>query len=1218
MKHLNKIVFINSASVRYEEVALDGPIHLAGRSGAGKSTVLRGILYFFTADQVHLGIDSNKDSFNIYYFPMFNSHIVYEFRKDDGTFTVILTKDNHNRVQYAFVDAPYNKEWIIDPVTGSAASAWSEITKNIPQHIDRDLIINIKDYLSILWGCHPDKRYARYSMAICKGYEDILRSQKNVFLNSGFSEAGFKSSIVRALPCEPPTINLQQLRNRLANFEKEVTDMGVWQKIARKEECDVTHLSDDIISDYYKYVESEREIHSILGQLRYALRKAEEDLPKKNERRSELFGKINSLKEIISSIDNEIRKKGEEFAGKIAVKKKELKEIENLKEKYRDIENVRREADTLPVRRKEVESLKEELATRRAQNLDIETKFQKMIVDLQKTHQEILGTIASTINNRKEEDERKKKEATNTRNELRIKTESTFKEQRVVIDEQLKELRRNEKKLIEDKATLNATRLYSDEISMAENAIHELEGNIKSLNLQVSAKKANDTRIQEEAIEKENRIKDDFAKKKKESDLKKGKLEAELLEVESILSRYDDTLYAWLEENKSGWKDSIGKIVDEAVLYRTDLHPGLTETGQDKTVYGVTLSVDGIEARPFTPADYEKRKTRIESEMNDIDQVLRNEAIERDRQIEGNKDAYTKLLREIREEIAKLELQKSLDSTSIEKKKEEIKELKERAAKEKLQRLEKLAEDLCAVSNDITERERDLKRLEKEKDDNLKSLDDNYQKEVSKIDSLFETFRKDRDAEKEAENQKLGEQKAEFEKQKLAELSGNDVDVSKITSLENEIKASEKIIGGLEEKALLVHDYEKVYSEKIVHEQEWQLELQDLLSKADCLQQEEGALKKKKEAELSSVKEEDSRLKDAIETIQKGFEEYEKEKRILSYVESGTVVEQTETTMSVVELLNAYKNVRENKAESMLGLKKKIKSFKVYFKTNVFNLPSELTIDEDFIRYAKTLIEIISFNTIKVYCDGKKDNYIKTLQGVRMSMDGLDIEMEKVKGIISDIDREFRNARLPEVVQEIRVRHADTRDELYDCLISIKEFMRLNEGVLPGVDLWTSQSEYDKVKDKMMDLLNTFVGILFKAGNIERNEFTIEDMFQVEFKVTENGNSSGWESGVHGKKGSDGTDMMIKLMLNIMLISRSIKKNLKDKDFFFHCILDESEMIHASYMRNVIDFCTEREIYLVLGSPMTIDPKSFKHNYELYKDRDHQTHIQLLVGKEDI
>lgn len=1218
MKHLNKIVFINSASARYEEVALDGPIHLAGKSGAGKSTVLRGILYFFTADQVHLGIDSSKENFNIYYFPMINSHIVYEFKKDEGMFTVILTKDNHNRVQYAFVDAPYSKDWIVDPVTGSASSAWSEITKNIPQHIDRDLIITIKDYLSILWGCHPDKRYARYSMAICKGYDDILRSQKNVFLNSGFSETGFKSSIVRALPCEPPTINLHQLRNRLANFEKEVTDMGIWQKIARKEDCEITHLSDDIISDYYKYIESEREIHNILGQLRYALRKAEEDLPKMKERRKELSGTIKTLEERISVIDKELKEKGKDFAGKIAVKSQGLMEIKSLKEKYKDIDNIRREVDTLPVCEKELESLKGELATRKGQNQEIDTKFQKMIVDLEKAHQEILETITTAINIRKEEDNKKKEAKAKSRDELRIKAENSFKEQKSVIDEQLKELRRKEKKLIEDNATLNATHLYADEIRAAEKAIQDLESNIKSLNLQVSAKKANDSRIQEEAVKKEELITAGFEKEKKESDLKKGKLNAELHEVESILSRYDDTLYAWLEENKPEWKDSIGKVIDEAVLYRTDLHPCLTEAAQSNTMYGVTLAVEGIDAKPFTPADYKKRKSQIESEINDIDQSLREKAIERDKLIEENKDTYTKLLRDIREEIAKLELQKSIDNTNIIKKQKEVRELQEKALSEKQQRLEKIGKELNTVGNDISGREQRLKQLEKEKDDNLSSIDNSYQKEVSKIDILFDTFKKDRNNEKDVENKKYKEQRSDFEKQKLDELSGNGVDVSKITSLENIIKASEMKIRELKKKALLIHDYEKDYSEKIAYEQEWGLELQELQSKASRLQQEGEDEKKEQGIKLSSAKDEDDRLKNAINTINSGFEEYEKEKRILSYADSDSNAEQKETTKSIIELLNGYKNVRENKSVYMLGLKKKIKSFKIFFKANVFNLPAELTIDEDFIRYAKNLIEIISFNTIKVYCDGKRDNYIKTLQGIRMSMDGLDIEMEKVKRIISDIDREFKNARLPEVVQEIRVRHSDMRDELYDCLICIKEFMRINESVLPGVDLWTPQSEYDKVKDKMIDLLNTFVGILFKAGNIERNEFTIEDMFQVEFKVTENGNSSGWESGIHGKKGSDGTDMMIKLMLNIMLISRSIKKNLPDKDFFFHCILDESETIHASYMRNVIDFCTERKIYLVLGSPMTIDPKSFKHNYELYKDREHRTHIQLLVGKEDI
>ena len=54
MKHLNKIIFINSASMRYEELELDGNIHLSGYSGAGKTSVERAILYFFTADQRNL------------------------------------------------------------------------------------------------------------------------------------------------------------------------------------------------------------------------------------------------------------------------------------------------------------------------------------------------------------------------------------------------------------------------------------------------------------------------------------------------------------------------------------------------------------------------------------------------------------------------------------------------------------------------------------------------------------------------------------------------------------------------------------------------------------------------------------------------------------------------------------------------------------------------------------------------------------------------------------------------------------------------------------------------------------------------------------------------------------------------------------------------------------------------------------------------------------
>ena len=48
MRYLNKIVFINSAAIRYSEVQLDGNIHLIGTQGVGKSTILRAILFFTT------------------------------------------------------------------------------------------------------------------------------------------------------------------------------------------------------------------------------------------------------------------------------------------------------------------------------------------------------------------------------------------------------------------------------------------------------------------------------------------------------------------------------------------------------------------------------------------------------------------------------------------------------------------------------------------------------------------------------------------------------------------------------------------------------------------------------------------------------------------------------------------------------------------------------------------------------------------------------------------------------------------------------------------------------------------------------------------------------------------------------------------------------------------------------------------------------------------
>jgi hypothetical protein len=77
MRYLNRIVFINSAAIRYSEINLDGNVHLIGTQGVGKSTLLRSILFFYNADTQKLGIPLNKKTFAEHYFGFANSFILY-------------------------------------------------------------------------------------------------------------------------------------------------------------------------------------------------------------------------------------------------------------------------------------------------------------------------------------------------------------------------------------------------------------------------------------------------------------------------------------------------------------------------------------------------------------------------------------------------------------------------------------------------------------------------------------------------------------------------------------------------------------------------------------------------------------------------------------------------------------------------------------------------------------------------------------------------------------------------------------------------------------------------------------------------------------------------------------------------------------------------------------------------------------------------------------
>ena len=93
MRYLNKIVFINSAHIRYAEVNLDGNVHFIGTQGVGKSTLLRAILFFYNADKSKLGIQREQKGFDDFYLPSPDSYIIYEVAHENGKFFVMAFKN---------------------------------------------------------------------------------------------------------------------------------------------------------------------------------------------------------------------------------------------------------------------------------------------------------------------------------------------------------------------------------------------------------------------------------------------------------------------------------------------------------------------------------------------------------------------------------------------------------------------------------------------------------------------------------------------------------------------------------------------------------------------------------------------------------------------------------------------------------------------------------------------------------------------------------------------------------------------------------------------------------------------------------------------------------------------------------------------------------------------------------------------------------------------
>ncbi len=136
-----------------------------------------------------------------------------------------------------------------------------------------------------------------------------------------------------------------------------------------------------------------------------------------------------------------------------------------------------------------------------------------------------------------------------------------------------------------------------------------------------------------------------------------------------------------------------------------------------------------------------------------------------------------------------------------------------------------------------------------------------------------------------------------------------------------------------------------------------------------------------------------------------------------------------------------------------------------------------------------------------------------------------------------------------------------------------------------------------------------------EISDFKDKEIMLAHSFELQFRIVENDNDTNWVEKI-SNVGSEGTDVLVKAMINIMLLNvfkESASKRFKD--FRLHCMMDEIGKLHPNNVRGILKFANDRNILLINSSPTSYNATDYRYTYLLAKDEKNVTTIKRLIRK---
>ena len=281
---------------------------------------------------------------------------------------------------------------------------------------------------------------------------------------------------------------------------------------------------------------------------------------------------------------------------------------------------------------------------------------------------------------------------------------------------------------------------------------------------------------------------------------------------------------------------------------------------------------------------------------------------------------------------------------------------------------------------------------------------------------------------------------------------------------------------------------------------------------------------------------------------------------------------------------------------------------------NVLNLDAPISLEKDeLLKSAKLLKEFYEQNKIKYFKDTLSSTYSMSLSSYTKQISDLLDASGKIKATISKINQNLRDLQNINVIEKVELKHEKSDDKTVQILEELKDEYN-NNSFVNEVNLFNPLGADSSFNNRILKLFRRLNEHLFKYN--KKEVLDLEDSFILEFRAIENGHDTGYVR-VLDDIGSNGTDVMVKVMVYIAMLNLSRKSAQKDKneEIYLHCILDEIGILSPKYLKELIAFANSQKIEFLNGAPDEKIVTTYKRVYLLNTTKNHKTLVNEIISK---